>query len=384
MVLSGCAFDFESVRSPGVAAFVGLVIRPAVLALPFSLGFPAAPPVLSGGAKDRLLQRVGLFVAQASCPRVDCRLVKNKNADGTPAPPSIFSTSDLQLPISMSLRHIALAVAASAAIALLIVSWRQSRADRAQLQSVLAAQQQLIAAASSHEQSNADALQSALAEIAALKRRVQTPQQVVASLPQYLPLPQPITLAPKPNPAVQQSPAPLAAAPQQGTVPGKGTALPAKSDAPLTSVPSSSLLPDSPTPRRSSADLVAALKSAISDLKPQRVPSASSPTSSTPSALSGTQSSCPPALSPAPPRSPKPISSLCMTTYRIAAPARPNSPPPRRLSRTSRRAPPRSLANAMPPSPPRRAAASGAASNATQPGSPSAPAQVLSYPAPAE
>jgi hypothetical protein len=193
----------------------------------------------------------------------------------------------------MPLRQIALAVATVAAIALLIVSWLESRADRAQLQSVLAAQQQLIAAAESREQSNADALKSALAEIGSLKRQVQTPKQVVASLPQYLPLPQPITLAPDSHLRAPQPPAPRAksATSEQGTAPEKGTTPTAASESPSSSAASAaSSLPDSPTPRPNTADIVAALKSVISDMKSRRPPSTSSPNSP---AMPGAPSPCP-------------------------------------------------------------------------------------------
>jgi hypothetical protein len=106
----------------------------------------------------------------------------------------------------------------AAAVALLLAgvfvfrSWLEAHDDRTHMQATIAAQQQLIAAADQRERQNAANLQATLAEIAALKRQVQTPQQILRDLPQYLPLPQPITLAP---------PASAAA--------GQGTALPGNS-----------------------------------------------------------------------------------------------------------------------------------------------------------
>jgi hypothetical protein len=83
-------------------------------------------------------------------------------------------------------------------------AWLAARADQQRLQSTLAAQKQLLDAADSRERARAATLDATLAQIAALKRAAQTPTQIVRELPQYLPLPQPITLA---------TPAPLPAAP---------------------------------------------------------------------------------------------------------------------------------------------------------------------------
>jgi hypothetical protein len=52
----------------------------------------------------------------------------------------------------------------------------------------------LIAAADQREQQRAVALQSSLEQTAALKRRVQTPEQILRELPKFLPLPAPIRL----------------------------------------------------------------------------------------------------------------------------------------------------------------------------------------------
>jgi hypothetical protein len=80
--------------------------------------------------------------------------------------------------------------------ALTVRSWLEGHDDRIAMKATLDAQQQLIAAADGREQQRQQELKSTLAEIAELKRRAQTPQQIVRELPQYLPLPQPIQLVP--------------------------------------------------------------------------------------------------------------------------------------------------------------------------------------------
>lgn len=107
-----------------------------------------------------------------------------------------------------------------AAVALLLAgafafrSWLEAHDDRTHMQATISAQQQLIAAADQRERQNAASLHATLAQIASLKRQVQTPQQILRDLPQYLPLPQPIELAPTPSAAG-----------------GQGSALPGKSGA---------------------------------------------------------------------------------------------------------------------------------------------------------
>lgn len=97
-----------------------------------------------------------------------------------------------------------------AAVAILLAgafafrSWLEAHDDRTHMQATISAQQQLIAAADQRERQRAADLQATLSEIASLKRQVQTPQQIVRELPQYLPLPQPIELAPPPTAAAGQ------------------------------------------------------------------------------------------------------------------------------------------------------------------------------------
>ena len=122
-------------------------------------------------------------------------------------------------------------------LALGIRSWLEAHDDRMKMQATITAQQQLIAAADARERDRAATLQQTLAQIADLKRRVQTPAQILSALPQYLPLPKPIEIAPPPTPAQEQASTatqPLAGAAAQSDGQGthsnrQGTALPEKS-----------------------------------------------------------------------------------------------------------------------------------------------------------
>jgi hypothetical protein len=132
----------------------------------------------------------------------------------------------------------------AAAVALLLAgafafrSWLEAHDDRTHMQATISAQQQLIAAADQRERQRAADLQATLAQIATLKRQVQTPQQILRDLPQYLPLPQPIELAPTPSAAG-----------------GQGTALPGKSGSASGSDSSSAAAPAAPVAQIPTADL---------------------------------------------------------------------------------------------------------------------------------
>jgi len=75
-------------------------------------------------------------------------------------------------------------------------AWLASRDEQQRLAATLAAQKQVIDAATADEHARQASLADALAQIEKLKRDVQTPAQILAALPKYLQLPQPITLAP--------------------------------------------------------------------------------------------------------------------------------------------------------------------------------------------
>jgi hypothetical protein len=111
---------------------------------------------------------------------------------------------------------------------LAIHAWLSSRDEQHRLQTTLAAQKQILDAADTREHARDATLNDALAKIGKLKRATQTPQQILRDLPNYLPLPQPITLAPAPaNTTAQQ-----------------GTALPEKSASARSTQPAPSQPPD--------------------------------------------------------------------------------------------------------------------------------------------
>ena len=117
-------------------------------------------------------------------------------------------------PMTRRTLEIAAFCAALLIAALAIHAWLSSRDEKQRLQSTLAAQKQILDAADTREQTRQATLNDALAKIETLKRAMQTPQQILRDLPQYLPLPQPITLAPA----------------DDQHYPQQGTALPTKSE----------------------------------------------------------------------------------------------------------------------------------------------------------
>jgi type II secretory pathway pseudopilin PulG len=73
-------------------------------------------------------------------------------------------------------------------------AWRADRRDRAQLAADLAAGRQALAQADARQHARDAQLLQTLAAIAAGKRTVKTPAQIVRDLPNQIPLPAPITL----------------------------------------------------------------------------------------------------------------------------------------------------------------------------------------------
>ena len=147
-------------------------------------------------------------------------------------------------------------LAAVAAVLLLAAlafhAWLTSHDEQQRLQATLAAQKQLLDAADAREHAREATLHDTLAQIETLKHRTQTPAQILRGLPQFLPLPQPITLAgsaPSVTPSAEQ-----------------GTARPENS-LPL-SMPSSP--PPSDSSARNARDLPAAPSAQlpVADLKP--------------------------------------------------------------------------------------------------------------------
>jgi hypothetical protein len=74
------------------------------------------------------------------------------------------------------------------------VSWRADHRDRSQLESELAATKQLLSAADARQHDRDTQLVQTLATLAAEKRTIVTPAQILRDLPRQISLPSPITL----------------------------------------------------------------------------------------------------------------------------------------------------------------------------------------------
>ena len=95
----------------------------------------------------------------------------------------------------MKIVHVATVAAlllATLAGAVLWLAWSDARADRAKLESALAAQQQVISQAQQRESASTQVLATTLSQIASLKQTTQTPAEILSELPRYLPLPAPL------------------------------------------------------------------------------------------------------------------------------------------------------------------------------------------------
>lgn len=138
---------------------------------------------------------------------------------------------------------VAVAVALGAA-AIGFRSWLDAREDRMQMAATIASQNSVIAAAEKREQDRAQQLADTLKQIADLKNSVQTPQQVIRQMPQFLPpLPQPLEILAPASQAV--SAAQPAQPPQKGTATGSaaGAAKTGEAATPDVRVPSADLKP---------------------------------------------------------------------------------------------------------------------------------------------
>jgi len=100
-----------------------------------------------------------------------------------------------------------LAIAIVLALAIYF-SWRADRRDRAQLASELAATKQLLTAADARQHDRDAQLAQTLATLAAEKRTIVTPAQIVRDLPSQISLPSPIVL--QTAPSLPNAPAPQA------------------------------------------------------------------------------------------------------------------------------------------------------------------------------
>jgi hypothetical protein len=95
----------------------------------------------------------------------------------------------------------------------LFLAWRAERTARAKLATELSVAQQSLTQASDRQQSRDADLLRTLASLAAQKRDVQTPAQILQALPQQIPLPQPIVVAVPPTNPSTDSPQNSAAKP---------------------------------------------------------------------------------------------------------------------------------------------------------------------------
>ncbi len=75
-----------------------------------------------------------------------------------------------------------------------VQAWRADRRERSQLESELAATKQLLASADARQHDRDAQLAQTLATLAAEKRTIVTPAQIIHDLPNQLPLPSPIVL----------------------------------------------------------------------------------------------------------------------------------------------------------------------------------------------
>ena len=103
------------------------------------------------------------------------------------------------MPTRPWLRFAELLITTTLAIAVLS-AWRADRRDRAQLAADLAAAKQALAQADTRQHERDAQLVQTLATLAAEKRTITTPAQIVRDLPQQISLPSPIVLRPTPSP----------------------------------------------------------------------------------------------------------------------------------------------------------------------------------------
>ena len=96
--------------------------------------------------------------------------------------------------------RVAAAVIVVIALVAIYVSWRAEIRSRAELAAELAAAKQALTAVEERQQARDAKLADTLATIAAEKRTVRSPAQIVRDLPNQIPLPVPIVIQNIPNP----------------------------------------------------------------------------------------------------------------------------------------------------------------------------------------
>ncbi len=122
------------------------------------------------------------------------------------------------MPLRHWIRIVAAAFVALLAVAVL-VSWRADQRDRAQLATELAATKQLLATADARQHDRDAQLAQTLAALAAEKRTIVTPAQIVRELPSQISLPAPIVLRSTPPLPDSPTPKPIAVIPSEDLKP---------------------------------------------------------------------------------------------------------------------------------------------------------------------
>lgn len=119
----------------------------------------------------------------------------------------------------MDAKHWGLTILAVVLLGALLVlgdSWLGAHDDHVRLGATLDAQKSVIAAAERREQDRAEQLRDTLQQIESLKRAVQTPQQVIKEIPQFLPqLPVPIHVEQPPAEPGKPQPPPVVTIPPE-------------------------------------------------------------------------------------------------------------------------------------------------------------------------
>ena len=103
------------------------------------------------------------------------------------------------MPTKLYLQAAGTLVAVTAAT-ILFTTWRANRHDTDRLAADLATAKQSLAQADARQRGRDKQLLQTLATLAAEKRNITTPAEILRDLPQQIPLPSPITLQPKPQP----------------------------------------------------------------------------------------------------------------------------------------------------------------------------------------
>src|SRR5712671_2122908 len=108
------------------------------------------------------------------------------------------------MPTRLYLRAAAILIDATI-VTILVATWRANRRDAAQLAADLATAKQSLTQADARQHDRDKQLLQTLAALAAAKRNITTPAQIVRELPKQIPLPSPIALHSKRQPCAAQN-----------------------------------------------------------------------------------------------------------------------------------------------------------------------------------